>query len=260
MADGVRIRIVGDDSEFIKTLERLEQRAAQVFRGANVQALQLDRLLSQTAAQLRQGFSGMSYSVAVNGNVDSLAGQLAIAADGLAGALNSRTGEVAVAAGKLAQAAKNAMGDTGGAYTAGVQLAAGFQKGISARQAAVAAAARALANAATGAMRTTLMIRSPSRVTMRMGEYAGEGFEIGLTRTLQTAVRNAGNVVGAINLSPQTAVARPATDPAAGTASGRSAQALYLNVDGHTLASVIGEDMRTTLNRRSRSIGMGLGR
>lgn len=260
MADGVTIRIVGDDSEFVKTLEGLEKRAQTAFRGVNAQALQMDRLLSKTTVQLRQGFSGLNYGITINGNVDSLAGQLAAAADGLTGALSSRTGDVAAAARRLVTAARSALDDTGGAYTAGVQLAAGFQKGITAKKTAVAGAARALANAATGAMRSTLMIQSPSKVTMRMGEYAGEGFEIGLTRSLQTAVRSAGSVVGAINLSPRmSTVAGDAARTDTG-APAHSPQAIYLNVDGHTLASVITEDMRTALNRRSRSIGAGLGR
>lgn len=214
MAEGVRIRIVGDDSEFVKTLEGLEKRAQTAFRGIR-------------------------------------------AVDGLAGGLRAQRSAVVAAANRLADAAQRAMGDSSGAYNAGAQMAAGFQRGLSGNRSAVEAAARALANAASGAMRSTLQIKSPSRVTMRMGEFAGQGFEIGLRNSLQTAVRSAGRIAGEMNLSPRMSGMAAAS---AATAESRMAQPIYLNVDGKTLATVITGDMRTALDRRNRSIGLGVGR
>ena len=53
---------------------------------------------------------------------------------------------------------------------------------------------------------------------------------------------------------------------AAGTVDTASAQSIaagqpiYLNVDGRTLAQVIAGDMHRSLNRRSRSMDIGIGR
>lgn len=282
MADGVRIRIVGDDSEFVKTLQGVEVRAKAAFQGIRaaggdwglntVSALlgvcmgrvgQLGAQIGRLQPALQKGLEGLAgqltYGVSIDGDVSSLAGSLSDAADGLADGIRARQSAVLAAANRLAAAARQAMGDMDGAYDAGAQMAAGFQRGLSGRKSTVEAAARGLASAATDALRSTLQIKSPSRVTMRMGEFAGQGFEIGLTNSMQTAVRSAGRIAGAMNLSPRmSAMAANAAETAG--ASGGAMRPIYLNVDGRTLASVITDDMRTSMNRRSRSIGLGVGR
>jgi len=284
MADGVRIRIVGDDSEFVKTLQGLEKQARTAFQGirtaggdwglGSVSTLlglcmgrvgqlgaQLERLrpsVQKSLEGLASGLAGrLTYGVDIEGDMSSLEGAMADAADGLAGGIRARQGAVVSAANRLAAAARAAMSDTNGAYNAGAQMAAGFQRGLNAKNSAVEAAARDLAGAATDALRSTLQIRSPSRVTMKMGEFAGQGFEIGLTDSLQAAVRSAGRIAGEMNLSPKTGMA---AGMQGADMQHRAAQPIYLNVDGRTLASVITDDMRTAMNRRSRSIGLGVGR
>ena len=284
MAEGVRIRIVGDDSEFVKTLEGLEKRAQTAFRGIRTaggdwglgslstlaglcmsRVGQLGAQLERLRPSVQRGLEGLvsglagrlTYGVEIDGDVSSLQGALSGAADGLAGGIRAQRSAVVLAADRLADAARQAMSDTGGAYNAGAQMAAGFQRGLNGKRSSVETAARELANAATGAMRETLQIKSPSRVTMRMGEFAGQGFEIGLSNSLQTAVRNAGRIAGEMNLSPR--MSGMAAGGAA-AAEPRVAQPIYLNVDGKTLAGVITGDMRAALDRRSRSIGLGVGR
>lgn len=282
MADGVRIRIVGDDSEFVKKLQGVELQAKAAFQGIRaaggdwglnaVSALlglcmsrvgQLSAQIGKLQPALQKGLEGLAgqltYGVSIDGDISSLSGSLGDAANGLADGIQARKGAVVAAANRLAAAARQAMGDADGAYDAGVQMAVGFQRGLSGRKSTVEAAARGLAGAATDALRSTLQIKSPSRVTMRMGEFAGQGFEIGLKNSMQTAVRSAGRIAGAINLSPRMGAMAVGAAETAGTAGG-AAQPIYLNVDGRTLASVITDDMRTSMNQRSRSIGLGVGR
>lgn len=65
-------------------------------------------------------------------------------------------------------------------YSAGSNLAVGFANGISASAYHATIAARAMANAAKTAAESALQEHSPSKVMQRIGEYAGEGFAIGI--------------------------------------------------------------------------------
>ena len=65
-------------------------------------------------------------------------------------------------------------------YAAGSNLAVGFANGISASAYRATLSARAMANAAKEAAESALGIQSPSKVLKRIGEYAGEGFAIGI--------------------------------------------------------------------------------
>lgn len=78
--------------------------------------------------------------------------------------------------------------------TLGKQMAQGFADGITAKKDDVVTAASAVAQAAANATKTTLDIHSPSRVLMGLGEYAGQGFVIGL-KAYQAASYSAGETV-----------------------------------------------------------------
>lgn len=65
-------------------------------------------------------------------------------------------------------------------YSAGANLAMGFANGISSSAYHATVAARAMANAAKTAAEAVLQEHSPSKVMQRIGEYAGEGFAIGI--------------------------------------------------------------------------------
>lgn len=65
-------------------------------------------------------------------------------------------------------------------YSAGSNLAVGFANGIGDSAYHATIAARAMANAAKIAAEAALGIQSPSKVLQRIGEYAGEGFAIGI--------------------------------------------------------------------------------
>lgn len=66
-------------------------------------------------------------------------------------------------------------------YQAGVNLAEGFASGISTSAYKAKIEAAAMADAAANAAKAALDEHSPSRVMMRIGEYAGEGFVNGLS-------------------------------------------------------------------------------
>ena len=70
-------------------------------------------------------------------------------------------------------------------YSAGRSAGAGAASGISSMQGAVASAARALANAANSAYRSTLNIKSPSRVMIDAGEETGLGAVIGISNMIE---------------------------------------------------------------------------
>ena len=78
--------------------------------------------------------------------------------------------------------------------TLGKQMAQGFADGITAKKEDVVAAADAIAQAAANATKDTLDIHSPSRVLMGLGEYAGQGFIVGL-KAYQAASYSAGETV-----------------------------------------------------------------
>lgn len=65
-------------------------------------------------------------------------------------------------------------------FQAGVNLAEGFASGISTSAYKAKIEAAAMANAAASAAKAALDEHSPSKVMMRIGEYAGEGFVIGV--------------------------------------------------------------------------------
>ncbi|MBQ0114001.1 MAG: phage tail tape measure protein [Bacteroidales bacterium] len=73
------------------------------------------------------------------------------------------------------------------AYDLGLFFAEGFAEGISEGTASVEEAASMMASIAETAVRTTAGIHSPSTVARNLGEYFGEGFNLGMEDTLGQA-------------------------------------------------------------------------
>lgn len=63
----------------------------------------------------------------------------------------------------------------------GINAMAGLSSGLNAGRARVMATARGIANSVASTMRRALDIHSPSRVTMKIGKYAGEGLAKGIS-------------------------------------------------------------------------------
>lgn len=165
----------------------------------------------------------------------------------------------------MAQSAKSAAATAmnGSGINAGKMFSAGIATGILSGRSGVINAAISVARAAVSAMRSALQINSPSRVTAEIGRYTGEGFEIGLTESLNAAIRSAQNVVGSMNLTPR--LSAPDLSSAFASAAGSIADAegsrpIYLNVNGRTLATVTAADTRRAQNSYNRTIALGVGK
>ena len=95
----------------------------------------------------------------------------------------------------LGSAASTIRGYRGAFSSAGYYISAGLASGISSGVTAVTAAARRVANQAVAAARAAAGVHSPSKLTMEIGEYMGEGLVIGLD-TYQSKVYDSGYAVG----------------------------------------------------------------
>lgn len=168
-------------------------------------------------------------------------------------------------AAKMAQNAKNASSTAlnGAGINAGRMFSAGVASGILSGRSGVISAAISVAQAAVSAMRSALQIHSPSRVTAEIGRYTGEGFEIGLTESLNAAIRSAQSAVGSLNLAPRLTapdLGSAFASAAQSVADAEGARPIYLNVNGRTLATVTAADTRRAQNSYNRSIALGVGK
>lgn len=76
-----------------------------------------------------------------------------------------------------------------GAVYAGKMAGSGFAEGLEDRRWSVMSTARSIAAGVTGTIKSALRIHSPSRVMKDLGEFTGEGFEVGLESKL-SSVKN----------------------------------------------------------------------
>ena len=91
----------------------------------------------------------------------------------------------------------------------------------------------------------------------------GKGFEIGLTESLNAAIRSAQSAVGSLHLAPRLTapdLGSAFASAAQSVADAESARPIYLNVNGRTLASVTAGDNFRAQNRYNRSIALGVGK
>lgn len=165
----------------------------------------------------------------------------------------------------MAQIAKSAASTAmnGAGNSAGRMFASGISRGILSGRSNVVNAAVSIARAAVYAIRRELQIASPSKVTMQLGRYTGQGFEQGMVESLNAAIRSAQNVVGSMNLTPR--LSAPDLSSAFASAAGSIADAegsrpIYLNVNGRTLATVTAADTRRAQNSYNRTIALGVGK
>ena len=244
MADGVIRRIEGDDAPFQKTLAGIEPAVQAALRG-----------VSASAAAVLRGISAQMEAA-------DFAGAGSAAMDALAAGMrgNPATHSAALS---VARSAALAMNQSAAAASAGRSTAQGLANGILSGRGAVVAAARTVARAAAAAMRSELQIHSPSRVTERLGEMTGQGFELGMVESLNDAIRSAQGIVGSMNLTPR--LSAPDLSSAFASAAGSIADAegarpIYLNVNGRTLATVTAADTRRAQNSYNRTIALGVGK
>jgi hypothetical protein len=146
---------------------------------------------------------------------------------------------------------------------AGFSFANGYAIGISAGQGAVAAAARKLALKALAAVKNAQLSASPSKKTKELGNFFGEGYEVGIAESMKGAVETArrmtGEILNASVLSSSGAgVIRveAGNEPLTVTAE-NARQPVYLN--GRKIAEIQGFNNSTSLakfnNKHVRGVG-----
>ena len=147
--------------------------------------------------------------------------------------------------------------------SAGEYLGTGLANGIASKRSAVMAQARSIANAAAAAIRSALQISSPSKVTTQLGEYTGEGFEIGLTDSLTRAVESARRIAGTLNLTPRMDfpdVTGALTGAVGSIYEAESGRSINLYINGKQMATTTAGDNRWAQANRARRIALGVGR
>ena len=244
MADSVIIRIEGDDAPFQKTLAGIEPAVAAALQG-----------ISASAAAAIQGIVAQLTAA-------DFAGAGAAAINGMAGGILSNPAARSAAL-SAARAAVLAMNQSAPAAASGRSLSQGLASGILSGRSGVVSAAISVAHAAVSAMRSALQIHSPSRVTAELGQMTGKGFEIGLTESLNAAIRSAQSAVGSLNLAPRLTapdLSSAFTSAAQSVADAEGARPIYLNVNGRTLATVTAADTRRAQNSYNRTIALGVGK
>ena len=113
-------------------------------------------------------------------------------------------------------------------YSAGVNMMAGLQAGISARGASVIATARSIASQAAAAVNSALQIRSPSRLMMKSGQYLDEGLAVGMQKNS-----------GMVQTAAVASLAKPVMD------TGRAVQSIQMPETVTARSAVIGETVGT---------------
>ena len=74
-------------------------------------------------------------------------------------------------------------------FNAGRFIGLGLANGLESTRGSIMATARSIANAAASTMRKALKIKSPSRVGVEIGEFTGEGLDIGLANKIKDVKR-----------------------------------------------------------------------
>ena len=83
------------------------------------------------------------------------------------------------------------------AFSAGAALSQGLANGILSKKSAVISASRSVSNAAANAMRSTLNIHSPSKVSRALGADFSQGFSLGIGNAMEDVRKRASGLASA---------------------------------------------------------------
>ena len=176
--------------------------------------------------------------------------------------MESKVEAVKTAAGKLKNAAKDAV--VFDMYIEGLNAAQGLASGISAGSGSVTAASQRLANLVRSGVTSKLMIKSPSRVMMEVGEFATEGLALGiededkLNMVRRASERAAGESIAALTSSLDSSISAP---PVTGTENGQidtivTLLTTYLPNIGSDIVLDTGELVGRTIGATDRELGI----
>lgn len=181
-------------------------------------------------------------------------------------ASESTLGQAESAGQAVGQTAANSAKDTldSGGESAGKWLDIGAARGIRSGSSSVINAAISVANATVSAFKKVLGIASPSKVFMELGAFTGEGYAIGIEKSMANAVsvarRMSGQVVTAADISQSMRVNIPTLTQDIILANEQSDRSVNLYVNGKELGRVMAQDTALAQNRLNRSIALGVGK
>lgn len=199
---------------------------------------------------------------AMNAAIDEIYNAGAEAGEAYADGMSSKVGAVNQAAASLRNAAKS--GVAADLYAEGLNAAQGLASGLSAGQGSVSAAAQGLASAVRLGVTKKLMIKSPSRVMMEVGEFATEGLALGiededkLNMVRRASERAAGESIAALTSSLDSSISGT---PVVGTDTAQidtivTLLTTYLPNIGSDIVLDTGELVGKTIGKTDRELGI----
>lgn len=175
----------------------------------------------------------------------------------LSSAMEEASPAASEAAAATADAAAGAMeGLQGDMEVYGENAAVGLANGIDRRAGEAVSAARFMAGAVANIVRTTLMIRSPSRVMEGLGEYTGQGFALGIESSAADVDRAVGKMLSATTRRPALTFAGAAVSVSPRSLGGSSAAAADADAQGTVHVTLmldgeaVGEVMAPIVNQK----------
>lgn len=175
----------------------------------------------------------------------------------LSSAMEEASPAASEAAAATADAAAGAVeGLQGDMEVYGENAAVGLANGIDRRADEAVSAARFMAGAVADIVRTTLMIRSPSRVMEGLGEYTGQGFALGIESSATDVDRAVGKMLSATTRRPALSYAGAAVSVSPRSMGGSSAAAADADAQGTVHVTLmldgeaVGEVMAPIVNQK----------
>lgn len=164
--------------------------------------------MSASGKAVQSGMNGVQESV--NGAMRSVGGTVSAGMQSMRGTVGSGMAQVAKAVDSGMNSARAAVAKGAASmsdalsglrqsfYRSGYYASLGLAEGINAGSGAAISAADRLANTIAETMRSALQVSSPSKVTTRIGEYAGIGPAIGIARMIPEVEKASGELAEAM--------------------------------------------------------------
>lgn len=153
-----------------------------------------------------------------------------------------------------------ATADETASYAAGQDAITGLINGMESKRSAAVATGSSIAADVIAAIKSAFEINSPSKKMMELGEFAGEGLDIGLQQSVGAAVDNMRGLVTGINMVPKMDLSSIQGQLAMINQTQAEQGSVILQLNGRELGRAAAPDMNTAVNGYTRRIAMGYGR
>lgn len=147
----------------------------------------------------------------------------------------------------------------GGLEDTGENGGEALETGLSKKETAVYKAAWRLGMKIKAGVTDALEIGSPSKVMRELGDFAGQGLDIGLTESIGAAIDNMRNMVTGINMTPKMDLSTIQSQLNSINEAQNEGN-IVLQLNGRELGRAAAPDMNTAVNGYTRQIAMGYGR